>query len=259
MRSLIRQRLAAGKIVRTTYLTVFTSPKLVECIGISGKFHGAWIDQEHAGVSHSDLERMLIACRAAGVDAFARVPLVDYASVMRPLEAGCSGVMIAQVRSMQEVEQAISWAKFPPEGIRGVFGGNIEARFGAVDLPTYITESNRERWVAIQIETAEAADIVDEIAATKGVDMLFLGPADLSVTLGVPGDVLHPKCVAVMERVGAACKKYGKHWGTLSRSAEHAQKAREHGCQLFSVFGDLDIVSAGLNALEQKFASLMAD
>jgi 2-dehydro-3-deoxyglucarate aldolase/4-hydroxy-2-oxoheptanedioate aldolase len=255
--SFIRQRLAAGKIVRTTYLTVFTSPKLVECVGLSGKFHGAWIDQEHAGVSHGQLEGMLIACRAAGVDAFARVPLVDYASVMRPLEAGCSGVMIAQVRSTDEVRTAISWTKFPPDGIRGVFGGNVEARFGATAMTTYLAEANRDRWVAIQIETAEAAEIVDEIAATKGVDLLFLGPADLSVTLGVPGDFLHPKCVAVMERIGAACKKHGKHWGTLSRSPEHAAKAREHGCQLFSIFGDLDIVSAGLKSLEQKFAMLM--
>jgi 2-dehydro-3-deoxyglucarate aldolase/4-hydroxy-2-oxoheptanedioate aldolase len=197
---------------------------------------------------------MLIACRAAGIDAFARVPLVDYASIMRPLEAGCSGVMVAQVRTLDEVHNAVSWAKFPPLGIRGVFGGNAEARFGAVDLPSYLAEANRERWVAIQIETAEAADLVEEIAATKGVDMLFLGPADLSVTLGVPGEFLHPKCVAVMERIGAACKKHGKHWGTLSRSIEHAEKAREHGCQLFSIFGDLDIVSAGLKTLEQKFA-----
>jgi 2-dehydro-3-deoxyglucarate aldolase/4-hydroxy-2-oxoheptanedioate aldolase len=257
MTSLIRQRLAAGQIVRTMHFTEFTSPKLVEMACVLGNFHGAWIDQEHCGVSHKDLELMLIACRAAGVDTFARVPLTDYAAIMRPLEAGCSGVMIAQVRTLEDVRNGVSWAKYPPLGIRGVFGGNFEGRFGAVDLATHVVEANRDRWVAIQIETAEAAEIVDEIAAIEGVDLLFVGPADLSVTLGVPGQFLHPKCVAVLERVSAVCKRRGKPWGTLSRSVEHAQKCRELGCQLFSIFGDLDLVSVGLKALEQKFSDLM--
>jgi len=257
MASLIKQRLDAGQIVRTMHFTEFISPKLVEMACMLGNFHGAWIDQEHCGVSHSDLELMLIACRAAGVDVFARVPLLDYATIMRPLEAGCSGVMIAQVRTMQEVRNGVAWAKYPPVGIRGVFGGNYEAGFGTVDLATHVVEANRDRWVAIQIETVEAAEIVDEIAALAGVDVVFVGPADLSVTLGVPGQFLHPKCVAVLERVSAACKKHGKPWGTLSRSVEHAQKCRELGCQLFSIFGDLDLVAVGLKTLEQKFAILM--
>jgi 2-dehydro-3-deoxyglucarate aldolase/4-hydroxy-2-oxoheptanedioate aldolase len=261
MSSLIRQRLAAGQIVRTMHFTEFISPKLIEMVGIlAGKsLHGIWIDQEHAGIAHSDLELMLIACRAAGLDAFARVPLTDYAAIMRPLEAGCSGVMIAQVRSMEEVRRGVAWAKYPPAGIRGVFGGNIEARFGQVGLATHVANANRDRWVAIQIETPEAAEVVDQIAALEGVDMLFVGPADLSVTLGVPGQFLHPKCVDVLERTAAACKKHGKPWGTLSREVEHANKCRSLGCQLFSIFGDLDCVALGLKAIEQKFPDLMGE
>jgi 2-dehydro-3-deoxyglucarate aldolase/4-hydroxy-2-oxoheptanedioate aldolase len=178
---------------------------------------------------------------------------------MRPLEAGCSGVMIAQVRSMEEVRKGVAWAKYPPAGIRGVFGGNVEARFGQIGLAAHVAAANRDRWVAIQIETPEAAVAVDEIAALDGVDLLFVGPADLSVTLGVPGEFQHPKCVDVLEKTSAACKKHGKSWGTLSRDVEHAKKCRALGCQLFSIFGDLDCVALGLRAIEQKFPELMVD
>ena len=198
-----------------------------------------------------------MACRAAGKDVFARVPPTDYATIMRPMEAGCSGVMVAQVRTLAEVEQAVEWAKYPPVGRRGFFGGDIESHFGEIDMATHVASANRDRWVAIQIETPEAVEIVEQIAAAKGVDWLFVGPADLSVTLGVPGEFLHPKCVDALKRVGAATKKAGKAWGTLSRDVEHARRCRELGCQFFSIFGDLDFLRIGLRTLEERFKEFM--
>ena len=98
MASVIKERLAAGKTVCTMHVVGFATPRIIELFGTLGKFHGYWFDQEHSAISHQDLETMLIACRATGMDAFARVAPTDYATVMRPMEAGCSGVMIAQVR-----------------------------------------------------------------------------------------------------------------------------------------------------------------
>ncbi|HEX5470282.1 MAG TPA: aldolase/citrate lyase family protein [Lacipirellulaceae bacterium] len=255
--STIKQRLAAGQIVRTMHCVGYATPRVVELAGMAGNFHGVWFDQEHSAIPHKELELMLIACRSAGVDAFARVPPTDYATVMRPYEAGCSGVMIAQVRCLDEVKRAVSWAKYPPDGLRGTFTGNIESKYGKIGLAEHVKAANHDRWVSIQIETAEAVEIVDQIAATKGVDWLFVGPADLSVTLGVPGEFLHPKCIDALKRVSAAAKKAGKSWGTLCRDPEHARKCRELGCQLFSIFGDIDFIRVGLETLEQRFAELM--
>jgi 2-dehydro-3-deoxyglucarate aldolase/4-hydroxy-2-oxoheptanedioate aldolase len=257
MSSIIKQRLAAGQIVRTMHITGFVKPRAIEMAGLVGNFHGIWIDQEHSAISHAELESILIACRAAGLDAFARVAATDYTAVMRPMETGCSGVMIAQVRTLAEVKQAVAWAKYPPVGIRGFFGGNIETKFGDISMATHIAAANRDRWVAIQIETPEAVEIVEQIAALDGVDWLFVGPADLSVTLGVPGEFLHAKCVDALKRVGAATKKAGKAWGILSRDPEHALRCRELGCQLFSIFGDIDALRIGLTAIEERFAGLM--
>lgn len=257
MASVIKQRLAAGQLVRAMHITGFATPKVIEMAGVLGNLHGVWIDQEHAAIPHAQLELMTMACRAAGKDVFARVALTDYAAIMRPMEAGCSGVMVAQVRTLAEVEQAVEWAKYPPLGKRGFFGGNIEGRFGDIDMATHVASANRDRWLAIQIETPEAVEIVEQIAATNGVDWLFVGPADLSVTLGVPGEFLHAKCVDALKRVGAATKKAGKAWGTLSRDVEHARRCRELGCQFFSVFGDIDCLRVGLRALEERFAEFM--
>jgi 2-keto-3-deoxy-L-rhamnonate aldolase RhmA len=164
--------------------------------------------------------------------------------------------MIAQVRTLAEVEQAVQWAKYPPVGQRGFFGGNVETQFGKVSMAAHVEAANRDRWVAIQIETPEAVEIADQIAATPGVDWLFVGPADLSVTLGVPGEFLHPKCIAALKQVAAATKKAGKAWGILSRDAEHARVCRELGCQFFSIFGDIDCLRVGLQTLEERFAEL---
>jgi len=253
----IIQRLRGGQLVRTMHFTGFVKPRAVEMLGLLGNFHGIWFDQEHTAVPHADLETLLIVCRAAGLDAFSRVPPTDYCTVMRPMEAGCSGVMIAQVRTLDEVKQAVEWAKYPPIGKRGFFGANYETGFGNIDMATHVAAANRDRWLSIQIETPEAVEIADKIAALEGVDWLFVGPADLSVTLGVPGDFLHAKCIDALKRVDAAVKKAGKSWGTLSRDPEHAARCRELGCQLFSVFGDVDCLRVGLQTLEKRFAELM--
>lgn len=256
MANTIKERLAAGKIVRTMHIVGFSTPRVVEFLGTHGNFHGFWFDQEHSAIPHHELELLTMACRACGKDSFSRVPPTDYATVMRTFEAGCSGVMIAQVRTLDEVKESVAWAKYPPIGIRGTFTANVETQYGKVDLATHVAVANRERWVSIQIETPEAVEIVDKIAALEGVDWLFVGPADLSVTLGVPGDFMHAKCIAALERVAAAVKKAGKSWGILSRDMEHTRRCRELGCQLFSVYGDVDCLKAGLETLEQRFADL---
>jgi 2-dehydro-3-deoxyglucarate aldolase/4-hydroxy-2-oxoheptanedioate aldolase len=256
MSNTIKQRLAAGQIVRTMHVVGYATPRVIEMLGTHGNFHAFWFDQEHSAISHQELELMLIACSATGKDAFARVPPTDYATVMRPMETGCSGVMIAQVRTLDEVKQAVAWAKYPPIGVRGTFLGNAETQYGKIGPAAHVAAANQDHWVSIQIETPEAVEIVDKIAAVNGVDWLFVGPVDLSVTLGVPGDFLHPKCIAALERVADAAKKAGKAWGILSRDIEHARRARELGCQLFSVIGDIDCLKVGLETIEERFGEL---
>jgi len=252
----IKQLLDAGEKVRVMSSGSLISPKMIDAIGSLGIVDGIWIDQEHNDIHHRDLELMLMACRSAGLDAFSRVPPNDYGTIMRPYEAGCSGVMVAQVRTLDQVETAVQWAKFPPLGTRGMFGANAESNYGSLSPPEYVEMANRDRWVAIQIETAEAVEIADQIAATEGVDLLFIGPADLAVTLGVPGDLLNPKCVAALQRVSSAAQAAGIRWGAVSPTLEHARKCSELGCQLHSVFGEFTALKQGLLAQQETFREI---
>jgi 2-dehydro-3-deoxyglucarate aldolase/4-hydroxy-2-oxoheptanedioate aldolase len=257
MPSLIKQRLDAGKIVRVMVFTSLSNPRTVEAAGLMANVHGFWFDQEHSALSHQQLELMAMAARAAGVDTFSRVAPTDYAAVMRPYEAGCSGVMAAQVQTVDEVKHIVSWSRFAPIGSRGTFSGNYECQFGKTPLDEYVSAANSERWLAIQIETASALEAVDEIAAIQGVDLLFVGPADLSVNLLVPGEFLHPKCIAALESVSAACQRSGKPWGVLCPTVEHARTCRDLGAQLFSLHSDTGCFRRGIASLEDTFAEFM--
>ena len=257
MNKTIKQSLAEGEVVRVMFLGALASPKLVEIAGLVGGLDGVWFDQEHSAIAHRELETLLIACRAARLPAFVRLAPTDYATVMRPMEAGAEGIMAAQIRTVEQVTQIVDWAKYPPQGTRGLFLGNYEAGYATADQGLHIDRANRDRWLAIQIETPEAVENVDQIAAVSGVDCLFLGPGDLACTLGVPGQVMHPKCLAALERVAAVCKAAGKPWGVLTRGAEHAAKCRELGCQLFSLVGDLDLIHRGFQATRQLYPDFL--
>ena len=135
-----------------------------------------------------------------------------------------------------------------------MYRGNYESRYGQGDVVEHIERANRDRWLCIQIETTEAVDCADEIAAVTGVDCLFVGPSDLACTLGVPGQPMHEKCIGALEKVSAAAKASGKSWGILPANAEHAEASRQLGCQLFSFSADVDVVCRGIKSVKDTFA-----
>ncbi|HVJ82940.1 MAG TPA: aldolase/citrate lyase family protein, partial [Planctomycetia bacterium] len=210
------------------------------------------------GLGQDRFELLALACRAAGLDSYVRLAPTDYASVMRPMEAGVGGIMAAQVRTPEEVRRIASWTRYPPLGIRGLNLSNREGKYANVSIPQLIEEANRERWLSVQIETAEALEQVEAIAAIDGVDHLFVGPADLSIALGVPGDFLNPKCLAAIDRIAAAVKKAGKSWGGLVRGKEHAAAFAARGCQLFAPASDVAVINAGFKALRGEYAELFS-
>ena len=198
-------------------------------LGEHGEFDALWIDSEHGGLTMKEIELATMAARGYGMDHFVRLAATDYASVMRPLEAGAGGLMISMVRSPAEVEQAVRWAKFWPRGERGLNGGNVDGRFGLTPLAEYTARANAETFLGIQIETAGALESVAEIAAIPDVDLLFIGPSDLSQILGVTGQFEHPKCLEAIESIARACRAAGKPWGIFSRGPEYATRMRSMG------------------------------
>jgi 2-dehydro-3-deoxyglucarate aldolase/4-hydroxy-2-oxoheptanedioate aldolase len=251
----IKQRLAEGQVVRTFGLGQLLTPKLIEIIGEHGEFDALWLDSEHSELTMKDIESATLAARVHGLDNFVRLPATSYAAIMRPLEAGAGGVMVSMVRSAQEADQAVRWAKFWPRGERGMNGGNRDGRFGLLPMADYVAQANRETFVGIQIETAGALAAVAEIAAVSDVDLLFVGPADISQVLGVPGEFENPRCLDTIERIARTCAEAGKPWGIVPRGPEYAARMRGWGCQLFVLAFDTLSFHAGIRATKERYGA----
>lgn len=252
----IKELLTSGQVVRLFGVGQLFSPKLVEIVGEHGGIDGLWIDAEHGGLGMREFELATMAARASGLDHFVRLPATDYATIMRPLEAGANGVMVSMVRGPEDADQAVRWAKFWPRGERGLNGGNRDGRFGLMPTADYVREANARTFVGIQIETAGALASVAEIARVPDVDLIFVGPADLSQVLGVPGDFENPRCLDAIETIARRCEEAGKPWGIVPRGTAYAERMRGWGCQMFVIGFDLHAFHAGLRGAMGNYKDL---
>src|SRR5262245_36544947 len=137
MGSKIKELLARDAIVHVFGMGQLCGTKLIEIVALAGGYDAMWLDQEHSGLSIRDIELATLACRAHGLDSFVRVAPTDYATVMRPMEAGAGGVMAAQIRTAAEVEQFVRWAKFWPRGNRGLTGAGIDGKYSLTPPAEY--------------------------------------------------------------------------------------------------------------------------
>lgn len=255
----IKDMLASGGTVRLFGAGQLIGPKLIEIVGTHGGFDGLWLDYEHAGITMKEVELATLAANAHGLDHFVRGPATDYATIMRHLEAGANGVMVSMVRSPEEADQAVRWAKFHPRGERGMNGGNRDGRFGLTPVADYVREANARTFVGIQIETAGAIASVGEIARVPDVDLVFVGPMDISQVLGVPGDFENPKCLDAIERIARACAEAGKPWGVVPRGPEYASRMAGWGCRMFVLGFDVHALHAGIRATKERYADFFGD
>ena len=249
----IKDRLGRNELVVVFSAGRLLHHNLVQIVGIQGGFDGVWFDHEHVGFSLERLEVAALAARSQGLDSFVRIAPTDYALVTRCLEAGAGGIMAAQVFSAEQAEQIVRWTKFFPRGARGLNVGGWDARFATVPPAEFCERSNRETFLAIQIETLPAVEECEAIAAIDGVDLLFVGPSDLSQALGVTGQFFDEKCLQAIDGVSAACRNQGKHWGAVCVSPEHAEMLVEKGCRMLSPTSDVKLVNAGVQSVKREY------
>lgn len=207
------------------------------------------IDLEHGCGSLADLRALLVACRKSAASPIVRIRSVDPDTVKFVMDSGAAGVMFPYVSSREEAEAAVRCMKYAPQGNRGVANAIRATDFG-VNWSEYFHAANSRSLVVTQIENAEAVEAAEDIAAVDGVDVLFVGPLDLSVNLGHPGDFGAPAVVEAMKKVIAACESCGKVPGILTRP-EYLEAHRDLGFRFVAVGSDIGAVSAGLkNSLE---------
>ncbi len=252
--SRIRQKLAADEPVLVTTLHLMDEC-VFEMVSLMG-FDGIWIDLEHHGHSVETAARMMRAARVGSADIVARPAKGELMRMGRLLEAGAQVIMYPQCDDANEAEDVVRWAKFPPVGRRGYDGGNPDMPYLSMPFREYTEQANRETVIIIQIETAAALDDVEQIAALPGVDLLMVGPADLSQHLGVPGEFDHPRLAEAYRRVAAAAEQTGKAWGRPVFSPGDAQQLLDQGGRFLCYSADIVLIKTGYETIQRDFASL---
>lgn len=248
-----KELLAEGRVVKVFSMARFVHPVVIDLFGIGGGYDGFWLDQEHGGLTYEQICLGAVCARANQFDCFVRMAPISYSLVTQAFEAGAGGVMAARIESAAQAREFASWTKFHPLGNRGMNSGGRDALFTHKTQKQFAEDANRDHLVSIQIEMTGAVDEVDEIAAIEGVDLLFIGPSDLSQAYGVLGEVGHDKVWQAVERVAKACEKHKKYWGILPPDDAYAARAVDLGARFLIIGGDVMSLRRGIESVKTSF------
>jgi 2-keto-3-deoxy-L-rhamnonate aldolase RhmA len=226
------------------------SPLLAEAVAHAG-FEWSVIDMEHAPLDLMGVVHLLQAVSSSRMVPVVRVPWNDTVTIKRVLDAGATTLMVPFVQNADEAQRAVAAARYPPEGVRGQCGISRASKFGT--STNYLRTANRGIAVIVQLETVPAAEQLEAIAAVPGVDALFVGPADLSASMGYVGQPTHPAVMDLMADMVRRCKALGKPVGTVGGTPEVVAQYRAIGFDYVAIASDLGLL---IHAAQAAIAAL---
>ncbi len=235
---IFKERLAKGEAVYGPFMKA-TDAAFVECSGYAG-FDFVILDMEHGPVGFSDLQHLVRAAEVSDVISVVRTYDSSEMAIGKALDLGAKGIQVPQVRSASEAREVVKAARFFPDGERGVCRFVRAARYSAIPRDEYFRKANRSL-VILQIEGTQAIDELDEILRVEGFDILFVGPYDLSQSLGVLGQVSHPSVIKAIEDITGKARAAGVVLGVFCDTPESAALWRKAGIQYLSYSVDVGI------------------
>lgn len=221
------------------------SPIVCEAMGCAG-FEWGVVDMEHTPLDQMEIVHMLQALAGTPLVPVVRVPWNERVMIKRVLDAGASTLLVPFVQDAEEARAAVAATRYPPAGCRGLAAMSRASRFGT--LPNYVAKANDRVCVIVQLETAEAIDRVDAIAQVEGVEALFVGPGDLSATMGLAGQPTHPDVLALTAHAIARAKALGRPIGTVGGTPEVVQHYLSMGFDFVAVASDLSLMMRAAQA-----------
>lgn len=205
------------------------------------------IDTEHSPNEPGDVVAQLQLLAALPAEPIVRPAWNDMVLVKRLLDFGAQTLLFPYVQNAEEAARAVSYTRFPPDGIRGVSGSSRAAAYGLI--PDYFAKVQQEICVIVQIETVEALADIEKIAAVDGVDAVFIGPADLAAAMGHLGNAQHPEVQAAIDGGFRRLKAMGKPAGYLTNNEAEAQRRIAQGIEFIGIGNDTAIVTRGARSL----------
>ncbi|TDB68228.1 HpcH/HpaI aldolase family protein [Arundinibacter roseus] len=242
----LKQRLKHGETLHGCWLNL-GSPLTAEIVGLSG-FDWVLIDLEHGAGTEKDVLAQLQALEHTSTSALVRVESSESQRIHRVLDMGAEGIMCPKINNPDEARKVISGLHYPPHGNRGVAKMVRASQFG-VNFDAYYQAAPDTILGIVQIETAEALNHLDEIAAIDGVDVLFIGPADLTMELGVFGQFDHPMFREAVQNIVQAAQKAGKATGILFFNPTDYKRYHADGIRFLACGADATFVADGARAI----------
>ena len=235
----LKQLLGEGKYTCGTWVTL-CSQLGAEVVGMAG-FDWLLVDMEHGSGDYQTLMVQLLAIESSGDSTpIVRVQWNDPNIIKRVLDLGAYGVMVPGIRNAAEAKQAVSSIKYPPDGTRGIAGGIRASRFGRDG--DYLKEANDNIMMFLQFETADSIENVAAILDTPGIDVAFIGPNDLSASLGHRGNPQHKEVQDAIRKVEDIANQKGIPLGSVSRNWEQAKALVDKGYRAVSIIGDIPLL-----------------
>ncbi|TFH46360.1 MAG: aldolase [Lysobacterales bacterium] len=246
--NLVKERLARGELVMGTFILEFSTPGLAKIVAASGADFVVF-DMEHSGWSFETIKQQIANAHAAGI-----VPLVNprgggrYADNELLLDLGALGIMVPHVDTAEEAARIVRGTRYPPAGSRGAAFGVAHDDYRIGDIAATIGQANEQALVTVKIETGEAVDNIDAITGVPGLDAVVIGHTDLSLDLGIPLQLDHPKFTAALDAVVAACRKNGKAAGCVVGDLELGRAWIARGFRMVMYSGDIWLLQGALKA-----------
>jgi 4-hydroxy-2-oxoheptanedioate aldolase len=241
----VKARLARGEEVHGLFSSI-PDATLVEMIGCAG-YDFVILDCEHALVDPQQLEHLIRAAEAVDLTAFVRVPEHAPNAILRALDAGAMGIVVAHVRARADVDAAVRAARYAPLGMRSLNGGRA-AGFGRVELTDYVRAANDEIMLVAMIEDADAVEALPSILAGGGIDLVLEGAADLSQSYGVTWQTRHPLVRDALQRIHGACVEHDVPFCAIPRAPEDLRAWRAAGVRAYVLGEERGIAARALRA-----------
>lgn len=231
-----KAKLAAGEVVLGSFIR-YNDPSFTEYVALQG-WDFLVFDGEHGTLEPHQVENLVRAAELRRVTPMVRVPTNQPHLILRYMDTGAHGLHVPWVNTTDEVEAAVRAVKYHPRGIRGLAGTRASDWGITEPLSKYTERSNRETLVVIHIETEEAVAAIGDYLGIDDVDVIFLGPTDLSQSLGVPGELDHPQVAAALERVAEVVVPSAKALGIFVGDLVAARRWIERGARYIATGSD---------------------
>ena len=228
-----KEKLKRGDAVYGCFVR-YPNATLIEVLGYCG-WDFIVFDGEHGTIEPADCEQMVRAAEGQGVTPIIRVPVNQPHVILRFLDSGAQGLHVPMVRSAADAEAVVRSVKYQPRGSRGLAAVRAADYAQRIPFGEYVAQANAETLIAIHIETEDAVDRLPEIVKVDGVDVIFLGPTDLSNSLGFPGELQHPEVQATFQRLVDAVAGSKAALGIMVQNADAARLWRQRGARYIAI------------------------